>query len=133
MLKYTVVLACFTFLLTSTARAALSPGHIEKMKAEASEVFVIEVTAVDIAVNGFATKIIYTAKVTAVTRSKNGVKAGQTIKIQSYDKTELIPKPGPVKPPRLKVGWKGKAYTRFDKKTKRYSIAVYGHSFEPAK
>ena len=128
-LAVTLLAILFAF----AADGAIAPDKVKKMKADAPEVFVVEVTKVDVNGNGLTPQIVYTVKVTAVTRSNEGVKPGQEIQIQSYDDRRPIREPGPKVPPRLNVGWKGTAYTTYDAKTKRFLIAVYGHSFEPAR
>ncbi|MEX2215801.1 MAG: hypothetical protein WD768_16945 [Phycisphaeraceae bacterium] len=130
----TAIIALLAVLFpTFAARSAISPDNVKRMKDNAKEVFVIEVTKIDVASKNLNTvEIIYTMKIIEVIRSGEGVKAGQTIKVESYDRFSIIPEAGPKIPERLKVGWKGTAYTRYDEKTKRFAIAVYGHSFEPA-
>ncbi len=113
------------------ADAALAPGTVKKLKDRAPDVFNVEVRQVkETGKKGSVVTIVYTVKVTAVTRTGQDVKQGQTIHIESYDDQSPIPEPGPANPSRLKPGWKGKVYTKYDAKTKRFRIAVFGHSFE---
>lgn len=127
----------------------ISPGNVAKMRKAASHVLEVEVVDVQlldaVAVRETKHKVIVTAKVTGVERSDGAPKVAEKIEIESYrlaeagtaDELALLEELiGPSQPPEIKAGWKGKIYLKKADATgeiNRYKIAVFGHSFVPAK
>jgi hypothetical protein len=130
----TTVIALLLAATTNIASAALAPGTVKKIKAKTSEVLNVELIKVKKgAAKGENQDVIYTARILKVERSKSGLKAGDTIQIQSYIRNpnyKLLPQPGPMPPSLHAKGWKGKVYLNSTAKAKELKIAVYGHSFE---
>ncbi len=119
------------------SHAELPPGTYEKLKKNASEVLTIRILKIETPegrVGHF--QVFFTAKVLGVTRSKSGVKIGQTLRIASYHVTEEARKQGfvgPRIPPLLPGGWEGKAYLNKKQDKKLFDLAAYGESFEATK
>jgi hypothetical protein len=125
-----IVFALITALLPRLATAALAPGTVEKMKAKATDVLHLKIAKVEKkGTSGIQLKLVYTATVLKVERTKSGRKAGDSIQIASYRIIALLPPPGPKNPPLLEAGWVGTIYLNAPKADGPYKIAVYGHSF----
>ena len=122
--------------LHASALAALSPAKIKEMKAQATDVLEVTVTAVEVKktelkVGYVRREIEYRAKVNRVARSKSEAKPGDEITFSAYRLQGLLP-PGPKNPPQLKAGWKGTVFLSKSPGEKQFEIAVFGHSFESA-
>ena len=117
----------------NTAIAALAPDTVARQKTKAPEVLKVEITTVAKGeAKGEDQKIVYTAKITAVVRSKSGYAVGDTIKIHSYIRNphhKGLPMPGPQKPSLHEPGWQGTVFMAPLKQKNELKIAVYGHSF----
>jgi hypothetical protein len=117
-----------------TARAELPPGAYEELKKNASEVMTVKILKVQTPEGQKGHfRVVFTAKVLEVMRSKSGVEKGQTVRIASYHVTEKARKEGfvgPRIPALLPVGWEGKVYLNKKQDKQAYDIAAYGESFE---
>jgi hypothetical protein len=120
--------------VAATSRAELPPGTYEKLKKDASEVLTVRILRMETPegrVGHF--RVLFTARVLGVTRSKSGVRRGQRLRIASYHVTEEARKAGfvgPRIPPLLPVGWTGKVYLNKKQDKKVFDLAAYGESFE---
>ncbi|MEJ2069520.1 MAG: hypothetical protein P8X58_03795 [Syntrophobacterales bacterium] len=122
-----------TLAFMTTALAALPPGAIEKLKADAQEELKIKILDVEKTGKDPQLKVTFTAEVLEVKRSATGLKPGEKITIRSYHWTKAFA--GPPNPPILAKGWIGLAYLNKAKgkahgSGKTYSLAAYGDSFE---
>ncbi len=128
-LPVTIALLAFT---CQQAWAVLPPGATDDLKKNATDKIRVQITKVEKLPasknpKGYM-KLLYTAKVIKVDRTKSGVKVGTTIKIDAYHWT--VPFAGPTNPPLLKKGWKGGIYLNaVDAKTGKFKLAAYGDSF----
>ena len=118
----------------ATARAELPPGAYEELKKNASEVMTVKILKVQTPEGKKGHfRVVFTAKVLEVTRSKSGVEKGQTVRIASYHVTEKARKEGFVGakiPSLLRKGWEGSVYLNKNQDKQVYDIAAYGESFE---
>lgn len=129
---YFVTALCL-LLTDSIGYCELAPGSYEELKKEAVEVLKVEI--LNVQTNLLDEKVIFTAKVIEVKRSKTQLKKGQDIRIHSYHFT--TPRKGAANPPLLAKGWSGIVYLNKgtghpgdEDKKNDYCIAAYGHSFE---
>jgi hypothetical protein len=120
--------------LGGSVHAELPPGAYAKLKKEAKEVLQLQVVKIqkvrqDESVQYFTCD----AKVVAVERSAAGYKKGDAIQLETYyvyDRSRGFT--GPLSPPRLPVGWRGRVYLNppEDDDSEVLTLAAYGQSFE---
>lgn len=112
--------------------AALPPDAIDTARQFAQECLIIEITKVAAKKSGQNghQDLSYTAKVVKAERSSSSIQAGDTITFTSYaiDPKAANDLDGPVPPPLLKAGWKGKVW--LNRAQGGLTIAVHGHSFQ---
>lgn len=114
-----------TLSLVAAASAELPPGSYDKLRKEAQEALIIEVTDVTTTlVAGGTNQVIVKAKVLAVERSTAGLKKGDSIRIQ-YETHPPMPGPKPI--PLLKAEEILPAF--LNAKGRAYEPAAHGWSF----
>lgn len=124
-----VLLAAFDL---ADVRAELPPGSYEKLRAEAQEAITGKVLSVETKeLEAGRTEVVAVLLVTAVERSKSGLKNGDevTVKYVHIDTAKL---PGFAGPRPVPILEKGKTYPAFLNKLKEeeiYEPAAYGESF----
>lgn len=125
-----VLVAFMATLVHQAARAELPPGSYDKLRAEAPEALVIEVSSVEKQeIEPGKIAVTVEASVLAVERSKDGVKKGDkiTIKYTHIDTTVIKNWAGPRPIPILA---KGGVYPAFLKKDgKVFTPVAHGESF----
>ena len=125
-----ILAALITGVGVDPAPAALAPSTVKKMKDGATDVLQVKITKVEKkGVEGGRLRLVYTATVTKVDRSKSGRKVGDSIRIASYRHVALLPRIGPKNPPLLDADWIGTVYLNASKVEGPYKLAVFGHSF----
>jgi hypothetical protein len=125
-----IPVAAFGMLL-STAWAELPPGSYDKLRAEAEDAIIIEVSSVTAkAINAGWTEVVVTAKVLSIERSARALKKGATVTIryESRDPAKVkIPGPRPI--PVLKPGEICPAFLNRNVGRGDFEPAAYGLSF----
>lgn len=118
--------------LGSIAYAELPPGSYDKLRADAEEAVIIEVTAVTAKTSGAKTSVRVEAKLLGVERSKAKLKSGQriTIDYQSIDIKKTRGFAGPRQAPILKQGGVYPAFLNKVEDKAGFELAAYGASFE---
>ncbi len=125
------ILAGTIGLALTKARAELPPGSYDKLRMEAQDVIIIEVTSVRAKeLEAGWTDVVITARVLSVERSKAALQRGEiiTIKYQSRDPKKVrIPGPRPL--PVLKMGVIYPAFLNGNEGNRLFEPAAFGLSF----
>ncbi|MFO1485166.1 MAG: protease complex subunit PrcB family protein [Verrucomicrobiaceae bacterium] len=123
-------LACLALpfvVTTSRLQAELPPAVYDELKHNSPESLTIE--ALSVKVSDSAVSV--SAKVSAVERSRSGLKPGATIQIEYHSEKQT--KPGPSEAPVLEKGKSYQAYLSQSDTPGIYQLAARGHSFETAR
>lgn len=125
MMKRLAALLCL-MTVAGLTYAELPPGSYDKLRAEADDALVIQVTGVNVDTKSTAREVTVQAKVLGVERSKSGLKKGDNITFNYRISTVQVPGPRPIP---LLV--KGDVYPAFLKTMgKSLEPAAYGESFK---
>ena len=146
-----MILSALTMYVARQTEGAISPSRVAEMKRAASDVFQIEVFEVKVDnEKEIKSNTLIKAKIVEVVRSSDPVTRGDWIEIESYEvyPDRLRPEPNedelakfidavfcPMSPPVIRSGWKGKVFLKakgVKDTTKRFALAVFGHSFVQA-
>jgi|GEM_PF-5807355 len=113
-LKYFLLAAGSAISLIAPLRAELPPQFYADLQNKAGEILRIRVEQVESKPKGFLDRSSYTetvkATVTGVTRTRSGVKEGDSITITYQRPVPAKGWSGPTPPLQLKQGWKYTAY-----------------------
>jgi len=133
------MIAALTLVPGRPSPAALPPGAVDDLKALAPEVLDIEITGAEAGRPEHGRiPMLYRATVRAVLRSTESLSPGEAIEIDTFAPSGEVTRVGPLLPPRLSPGWRGRVWlkplppTAGHRGIHRFLPAAYGHGFEAA-